>query len=248
VIDRVHGVVQFFAGRVALAKFRERDAAPGAAAVVWIEHGEAARGRGTRTVDVRVVAATNKDLEHAIKNGAFREDLFYRLKVIHIRMAALRAVRKDIPLLANHFLNIYCRELNKQPLAFTAEAMQCLKETRWPGNVRELENEVKLLVVCVTGPSITPDDLSDSIRDHAAGATTDAAELPTALKDAVGELEKRRIAEVLETCQQNQLQAAKQLGLSREGLIKKMRRYGLRPQSHGPHARRSEADRTRKPT
>ncbi|MBI2987113.1 MAG: sigma 54-interacting transcriptional regulator [Deltaproteobacteria bacterium] len=121
-------------------------------------------GRKAIPVDVRILAATNKDLEEGIKKGSFREDLYYRLKVIHIRMPPLREMREDIPLLANHFLANSCREMDRKPMSLAPQALSSLANYPWPGNVRELENEIKRLVVTVRRKTITEEDLSEAIR------------------------------------------------------------------------------------
>ncbi len=182
-------------------------------------------GRKEIPVDIRVLAATNKDLESEIKKGNFRRDLYYRLKVIHIEMPALREIPEDIPLLANSFLNKYCLEMGKEPKKLNPGALRYLMKYSWPGNVRELENRIKRLVVLTPRKVITEEDLSDDIR-----SASEKAPLPKAqsFKEAVEELEKRLISEALQMCRQNQMQTAKALGLSRQGLIKKMKRYGIK--------------------
>ena len=112
------------------------------------------------TVDVRIIAATNKDLARAIKDGTFREDLFYRLNVVLIQMPPLRERKSDIPLLVQHFLEKYNARLRKNMLGVTPEAMDLLVRHDWPGNVRELENTMERLVVLSTGPYLEPADLS----------------------------------------------------------------------------------------
>ncbi len=186
-------------------------------------------GRKMIPVDVRILAATNQDLEAAIKRGTFRQDLYYRLKVIQIRMPPLREIREDVPLLANAFLAKYCRETKREPVALAPEALRCLMDYSWPGNARELENEVKRFVVSVRRAMITESDLSDNIRASGPGEAASAESQPAAsLKAAVVEIEKRMILEALRRCGQNQQQAARVLGLSRQGLIKKMKRYAIR--------------------
>jgi DNA-binding NtrC family response regulator len=182
-------------------------------------------GRKTVPVDVRIVAATNKDLEAEIKKGSFREDLYYRLKVIHIGMPALRDIKDDIPLLAKHFLDRYCREMKKEPKKLSPGAMRSLVGYGWPGNIRELENEMKKQVVLNFKKTITEDDLPEYMVIGARQSM--ATGRSRSLKAEVEELEKRLILEALQACRQNQLQAAKALGISRWGLIKKMRRYGI---------------------
>jgi DNA-binding NtrC family response regulator len=121
-------------------------------------------GRRAIPVDVRVIAATNKDLGEAMSHGTFRADLYYRLKVIHIGMPPLRAMREDIALLATHFLEQFARELGKGRLELTPEAMHDLENYDWPGNVRELAHEMKRLVVLTHGPRIAAAELSPEIQ------------------------------------------------------------------------------------
>jgi DNA-binding NtrC family response regulator len=105
-------------------------------------------GGAPHPVDVRLLAATNKDLEAEIAKGTFREDLFYRIKVIHIHMPPLREIREDIALLANHFLEEYCRETGREPMTLHPQVIRKLLVAPWPGNVRELRNEVMRLAAC----------------------------------------------------------------------------------------------------
>ncbi len=182
-------------------------------------------GRSEIRVDVRVIAASNKDLETEIRKGAFREDLYYRLKVVHIRMPALREIREDIPELANVFLAEACREMNKGAFEFSAGAMERLRMASWPGNVRQLQNEVRRLVVCAKGPRITEDDLGESLATSLTNATAPLASAGS-LKTATEQLERQMIVEALEHAGNNQ-SAARALGLSRQGLLNKMKRYGL---------------------
>jgi DNA-binding NtrC family response regulator len=179
-------------------------------------------------VDVRVLAATNKDLEEEIKKDNFREDLYYRLKVIHVKTPSLRDIRIDIPLLANHFLSLYCKEMGKGEKEFSPGAMESLANYQWPGNVRELENEMKRLVVSIRKKVIDREHLSDAIRKSVRVDRKASHSLKGVVAETVEELEKEMILEALEACQNNQLRAAGRLGLSRQGLFKKIKRYGLR--------------------
>src|SRR6185436_14988896 len=115
-------------------------------------------GRTSMPVDVRLLAATNKDLEAEIAKGAFREDLYYRIKVIHIHMPPLREVRDEVPLLAKHFLREYCRETSRPPLEFAPGVLQHLSSAGWPGNVRQLRNEVMRLAACARGGRVEEED------------------------------------------------------------------------------------------
>jgi DNA-binding NtrC family response regulator len=184
-------------------------------------------------VDVRVVAATNKDLEAAIAQGTFRSDLYYRLKVIHIDMPPLRAMREDIGLLATHFLEQFGREHGKGRLELSPEAMHYLEIYDWPGNVRELAHEMKRLVVLAKGPMVNGADLSPEIRrsDVRLISLGQSKTNGTSLKVAVAELEQQMLKAALVSCGYNQVQAAKRLGLSRQGLIKKLKRYNISSRS-----------------
>lgn len=185
-------------------------------------------GRKTIAVDARILAATNKNLENEVKKGTFREDLYYRLKVIHVQMPALREIKEDIPVLANFLMAQYCRELNRPAMTLDCETLNALMRYSWPGNVRELGNEIKRLALSVTDTVIPEEALSEPIRASAAHS----APPPTAagnLKDRVSDLERSLILETLKQYRQNQQRAATALGLSRQGLIKKMKRYQIKP-------------------
>jgi DNA-binding NtrC family response regulator len=178
-------------------------------------------------VDVRLLAATNKDLEAEIAKGAFREDLYYRIKVVHIHMPPLRDIREEIPLLANHFLKEYCAEIGRPTMDFSPEVLRRLTVAPWPGNIRQLRNEVMRLAAIARQNLITEEDLWEGVptpRQDPAPAKPAKAE---SLKSAVGNLEKQMILEALQGTRNNQQQAAKTLGLSRQGLINKMKRYAI---------------------
>jgi two-component system response regulator HydG len=133
-----------------------------------LQEGEFERVGGTQTlkVDVRVIAATNVDLEAAVAAGGFRKDLFYRLNVIHLTLPPLRERVEDIPLLALHFLDKFCLENDRPPMGFSPEAMGAMKNYAWPGNVRELQNAVERSVALTTGSVVELEDLPDDIRRH----------------------------------------------------------------------------------
>jgi len=184
-------------------------------------------GRTSLPVDVRLLAATNKDLEAEIAKGTFREDLYYRIKVLHINMPPLRDIREEIPLLANHFLKEYCRENTRQPLEFSPAVMRRLTTAPWPGNVRQLRNEVMRLAACARGQVIDEDDLWTGLPAPLPDQPAARPAKAQSLKAAIEDLEKRLIAEALKETRNNQLQAARRLGLSRQGLINKMKRYSI---------------------
>jgi DNA-binding NtrC family response regulator len=133
-----------------------------------LQEGEFDRVGGSKTlkVDVRVVAATNQNLEDMVAAGTFRKDLFYRLNVIHLEIPPLRARREDIPLLTQHFLDKFCLENNRPPMGFSLEAMQALKNYLWPGNVRELENVVERAVALCSSPAVGLSDLPEEVQQQ----------------------------------------------------------------------------------
>jgi Nif-specific regulatory protein len=200
-------------------------------------------GRTQVPLDLRIIAATNKDLEAEINEGRFRVDLYYRLKVVHIETPALREVPDDIPVLANHFLAKYCKAMKTEPKQFTPAALECLATYDWPGNERQLENEVRRLVASVRGKTISEEHIDTSIRTPGktpasstltSGPKTPAMEnapetprSPKSLPDAVEALERRLITEALRDTAGNKQKAAQVLGLSRQGLIKKLKRLGI---------------------
>ena len=184
-------------------------------------------GRTSIPLDVRLLAATNKDLESEISKGTFREDLYYRIKVIHIHMPALRDIREEVPLLANHFLTQYCRETAREPMEFAPGVLRKLATAPWPGNVRQLRNEVMRLAACARGTVVEEEDLWEGIPAAEAAQSAPQPVKLQSLKKAVEDLERRMIAEALAGTKNNQQQAAKILGLSRQGLINKLKRYSL---------------------
>ena len=172
------------------------------------------------TVDVRIIAATNKDLTKAIKDGTFREDLFYRLNVVLIQMPPLRERKSDIPLLVQHFLEKYNARLRKDFRGISPDALDLLVRHDWPGNVRELENTVERLVVLSSGPYLEPADLvfAGTILTPA----TEAA-LGTSLKD----LERNHIIHMLQRFDGHKNETARALGIDRKTLREKLKRYNL---------------------
>src|SRR6266702_2352352 len=170
-------------------------------------------GRTSIPVDVRVLTASNKDLEAEIKKGNFREDLYYRLKVIHLHMPSLRDIREDIPLLAHHFLAESCRDSGRE-LELSPGVLRRMVEKEWPGNVRQLQNEIKRLVACARKRVITEEDLGEGIPEARDPERKLPARTGPSMKGAVEELERQMIAEMLRTTGNNQQRAAKALGLS----------------------------------
>ncbi len=172
------------------------------------------------TVDVRIIAATNKDLTKAIKDGTFREDLFYRLNVVLIQMPPLRERKSDIPLLVQHFLEKYNSRLRKEMRGISPDALDLLVRHDWPGNVRELENTMERLLVLSPGPYLEPADLVFAGTVLTTGA--EAAD-GTSLKD----LERNHIIQTLQRCDGHKSETARALGIDRKTLREKLKRYDL---------------------
>jgi two-component system, NtrC family, response regulator AtoC len=184
-------------------------------------------GAETLSVDIRLVAATNLDLEAAMTAGQFREDLFYRLNVVPITLPPLRDRREDIPLLTEHLLLEYQRRVGKEGIRLSASMMQRLQEHDWPGNVRELQNVLER-VVTLTPSGGTADFPDIRMRAPRQRLTAMIPERPTAsLKEMVGEFERRVIAQALERRGGNRSRAAKDLGITRQGLALKLKKHGL---------------------
>jgi Nif-specific regulatory protein len=180
-----------------------------------------------RHVDVRIVAATNRSLEAEVRAGRFREDLYYRLKVFPLRVPPLRERREDVPLLASHYLSSYAREIGKTTGGFAQATMELFIAYDWPGNVRELQNEVQRLVIQVDPEGIvTPDLLSPHLRKME-GVVARAGVVKGTLKEMVEAVEKHLLLETLRDHGNNKTNAAKTLGITREGLHKKLRQLGI---------------------
>jgi DNA-binding NtrC family response regulator len=198
-----------------------------------LQEGEIKRVGETRPrhVDVRVIAATNRDLEEEVRAGRFREDLYYRLSVVTLRVPPLRERREDIPLLAASFLR---RALQRtaRTLAFSPAALELLMAYSWPGNVRELENSIEYAVIHARGGLIMPEDLPERIRSavphlrRARTATTWEAQLFQDLP-SLEELERRYVLYVLEAVKGNRSRAAEILGIDRRTLYRMAERFGI---------------------
>jgi Nif-specific regulatory protein len=199
-------------------------------------------GGGTPVqVDVRVVAATNRDLEEAVGQGEFRKDLYFRLHVVEIMVQPLRQRKTDIPLLAKHFLERSAKKANRPVRGFTRPAMELLLNYPWPGNVRELQNAVERAVILSRGEEVTPEDIqlsglalpSEVSASAAAGRTSSGEPLgyrAVSLKD----LEREHILATLDWTEWNKSEAARILGIERSTLDRKLARYEVQRPRHGP--------------
>jgi DNA-binding NtrC family response regulator len=172
-------------------------------------------------VDFRVIAASNRDLQAAIKDGSFREDLYYRLNVVSFQMPPLRDRKEDLPLLAEHFLNRFSQETNKPIESVSRGAMDEIMLYDWPGNVRELENAIERAVVVCKGPKILPEDLPIFCAED----TTAPA------GNSLAEIEKAHIAQVLKENAWNVSRSAKILDIDRTTLYSKIKRYDIQKPS-----------------
>jgi len=199
-----------------------------------LENGEIQKvgeDRAARRVDVRIIAASNRDLRELVREGSFREDLYYRFNVFGIRVPALRERREDIPLLADHFLRDFVEENQSGPEGFTPEAMRTLERYSWPGNVRELRNAVRRAAVLADGARCTAGDLPPSV---AATAAVDETGTPAAERDidtfadlSLDAVMARHLRLVLDHVGGNKTKAAEVLRIPRTSLYHKLRKYGI---------------------
>jgi len=180
----------------------------------------------TMRVNVRIIAATNRNLEEAISRGSFREDLFYRLNVITIEVPPLRDRKADIPALIQHFLKIFNQKTKRNIKTISKQAMKAIMEYNWPGNVRELENFLERAVVLTQGEildvGVFPDNFAKTIENASAEFTS-----ASALKEVLREPEKKIIVRALEQVGWNRKKAAAILKINRTTLYNKMKQYHL---------------------
>lgn len=189
----------------------------------FLQEREIKRVGGTEGIklDVRVITATNKELETLVKEGRFREDLFYRLSVVSILLPPLRERKEDIPLLAEHFLRKYTSQNRKEIFHISPEAMALLYEHDWPGNVRELEHVIERAVALTRNPVLLPEDLPPKLRKEA------GAEFPEGRPLTLRELERQHIQRVLKVAGGNKKLAAQMLGIHRRTLYRLAKRYRI---------------------
>jgi nitrogen regulation protein NR(I) len=214
-------------------------------------------GMKTIKVDVRILAATNRDLDKITKEGKFREDLFYRLNVIPLHLPPLRARKEDIPLLAAFFVQEFCKKKKREPFTFSPQAMECLLNYRWPGNVRELENLAERLTILVSGAVVNATDLPEKLHQltfgeldtgeartagpHAGADTAPAPAVPQTggvelgdggvdLNEIVSSMERTMILKALTKAGGVRSRAAQLLGLNRTTLLEKMKKMKIEMQ------------------
>jgi DNA-binding NtrC family response regulator len=179
----------------------------------------------TTTVDTRILLATNRNLKEEVRQGRFREDLYYRVNVVTINLPPLAERVGDVPLLARHFLKLYSLQHKREKLGFTKEALEALERYPWPGNVRELENVIERAMLLGKEKFVTVDDLPPYVTTDFAPAATGYHEM--ALKEALAGPEKNIIRQALEANHWNRQATAKALDINRTTLFKKMKQYGL---------------------
>ena len=184
-------------------------------------------------VDARIIAATNVDLKQQVKEGKFREDLFYRLNVITIDLPPLRQRKNDIPPLAEHFMEKFAQENDKPRLRLTPEALRPLMDHDWPGNVRELENVIERAVVLATGTSLTPDLLPENLTGRGSAFALIDHRPDASLFEIIEECERRVIGDMLEKCGWNQTEAADRFRIPLSTLNQKIKRLNIEIKKRG---------------
>lgn len=181
-----------------------------------------------KQVDVRVIAATNRNLEEMVRAGSFREDLYYRLNVVNLRLPALREREGDIPLLVEFFLSKLSGGPGRERKEIEPDAMAALEAYSWPGNIRQLENEVqRAIVMSGKEKSISPSCLSPAVAGGGVSAAPHAGASDGKLKDVLDSVEREMIVSALKRCEGNKSEAARQLGISRSNLIAKAQSFGI---------------------
>ncbi len=182
-------------------------------------------GQDVVEVDVRLLAATNRVLEDEVKNGRFREDLYYRLNVVSLHVPSLKERREDIPLLVKHFLEVYGEKNNRRVSGITPSCMDILLNYPWPGNVRELENAMERGVILMRGDYLDEESLPITIKKWTQEESGDIAagmeDLPSSLEEA----EKLIILKTLDEVDGNKSEAARRLGITRKTLLSKLNKY-----------------------
>jgi two-component system nitrogen regulation response regulator NtrX len=198
-----------------------------------LQGGEVERIGSQKTiqVDVRVIAATNKNLEEEIEKGEFREDLYFRLSVIPVRVPPLRERTEDIPVLVQHFVAEFSAANNFRPKAISPAAMDVLKRHPWRGNVRELRNTVERLLIMVEGQTVEPEDLSDVLRKP--GGTSGPPEAAGSLRDFKESAERTFLVQKLRDNEWNISATANAIGTPRSNLYKKLEQYGISKEKDG---------------
>jgi len=190
-------------------------------------------------VNVRLVVATNRDLKKEVDEGRFRDDLYYRLNVVHIHLPPLRDRREDIPFLVRHFIEKFNKKLDRAMIGISAGALNMILNYRWPGNIRELENVIERCILFADGEQIEEEDIPEQVAERsttapAVVAIDEDASMKDIVKLATAELEKDLIVKALKETGGNVTRAAKRLKISRKSLQNKMKEFGLREEEPRP--------------
>lgn len=230
-VDKRHGrIEQAHTGTLFLDEIGDMPLATQAKLLRVLEEREVLRIGAPKAVpvDIRVVAATNKDLKKGVADGNFRSDLYYRLKIVEVNLPPLRERKEDIPVFLAAFTNMCCKKFGRHPIRFSHDAIYRMVQYDWPGNVRELENEVERVVALAVDDTVKIEDLSMDILDGCKCIEPHEIFSHSSDKsDKIDDMEKRHILSVLDECNGNKSEAAKRLGISREGLRKKMKRMNI---------------------
>jgi DNA-binding NtrC family response regulator len=228
VADKVGLLKQADGGTVFLDEVAEMPLAVQPKLLRALQNGEVRRVGDTESVrlDVRVIAATNRDLKRSLDEGRLREDLYYRLSVFQIELPPLRERREDIPLLANYFRERFARRLRKRVTRFSERAQYYLIHYDYPGNVRELENAIERAVTLAEGAEITHFDLPPTMREASVPLLREGNAFPYSETMTIAQLEAEHIRRVLTHYSGNTTKAARSLGISRSTLWRKMKEYG----------------------
>jgi two-component system NtrC family response regulator len=192
----------------------------------------------TIKTDVRIIAATNRDLSKLVAEGAFREDLYYRLNVFPIRIPPLRERKEDIPRLAYHFLRLFCKETGKRIEGFSDDALVLLMNHSWPGNVRQLKNTVERLVIMTDHGFLNKEIITPHIQVEGGSTPSGPKQIPETweelktvkkhlLENIFGQIEKKFLTKALSDCQGNITHAAQKVGMQRSNFSKLMKNHGL---------------------
>ncbi|MBI4483194.1 MAG: sigma-54-dependent Fis family transcriptional regulator, partial [Acidobacteria bacterium] len=199
-----------------------------------LQDGEFTRVGGNETIktDVRIIAATNQNLQESVEQGRFRKDLFYRLNVFPINLPRLKDRAEDIPLLVNHFIEVYKRKSNKYLIGMSERALRLLKHYHWPGNIRELENAIERAVIMAAKKIITVEDLPEEVRNSDEELKERAVYVEVG--STMEEVEKKMILETLNFTRGDKKKAATILGIGRKTLYRKLDKYQ-------PRARKAES-------
>jgi len=228
VVDKVGLLKEADGGTVFLDEVAEMPLAVQPKLLRALQNGEVRRVGDTESVrlDVRVIAATNRDLKRSLEEGRLREDLYYRLSVFQIELPPLRDRREDIPLLANYFRERFARRLRKRVTRFSERAQYYLIHYDYPGNVRELENAIERAVTLAEGPEVTHFDLPPTMREASVPLLREGNAFPYSETMTIAQLEAEHIRRVLTHYSGNTTKAARSLGISRSTLWRKMKEYG----------------------